>query len=316
MISVMIPTLNEEMNLPACLGSVRWCDDIVVLDSCSTDRTVEIAEAAGARVFRTRMDSESDRQNWALKNIDFKHPWLYHCDADEIVTQELQDEMLSVVASDPECVAYRVRYKNYFLGKWIKHCGIYPTWVMRLFRPEAIRFTRRVNTVPIVAGPEGKLQGHFLHYSFNKGLDAWFEKHNKYSHGEAMEALHSLSSHKVDWRGLVAWDPVRRRLALKELSFRLPFRPTLRFLYMYLWRRGFLDGHAGLTYCRLLALYEFMIVVKTDELRRARKGNEPSEAAGIGQLAKLPSGENRTAIPLGGFSDKPSPAKNRQRFAP
>ena len=268
MISILIPTLNEEVNLPSCLDSVRWSDDVVILDSGSTDRTIEIAESAGARVFHVRIENESERQNWAIDNIPFRYPWLYQSDADEIVTPELRDEMLALVAGKPDCVAYRLRYKNYFRGKWIRHCGIYPTWVMRLFRPDKVRFTRRVNTVPRIDGLEGRLHSHFLHDSFNKGMDAWFDKHNRYSRHEAMEALDSLSSGRLDLAGILARDPVRRRRSLKELSFRLPFRPTLRFLYTYLWRGGFLDGHAGLTYCRLLAMYELMIVTKMDELRR------------------------------------------------
>ncbi len=273
MISVLILTYNEEDNLPGCLESLRWCDDLFVLDSFSTDRTVEMARAAGARVVQRRFDNWSAHQNWALQNIPFRHPWVYYSDADERVTPELREE-LRAMALDP-CqtnVAYRLRYKNYFLGRWIRHCGIYPTWIMRFFRPEKVRWERLVNPAAVVDGPEGRLQGHFEHYSFHKGLAAWFDKHNRYSGQEAEEGLKSLSNGAFHWHDLFTSSPATRRRALKELSFRLPFRPTLRFLYMYLWGRGFLDGYAGFTYCRLLSIYEYMIVLKMRETRRRESG--------------------------------------------
>jgi len=272
-ISILILTLNEEANLPKCLQSVKWSDDIVVLDSFSTDRTVKIAEETGARVVQRRFDNWSAHQNWAVRNIQFKHPWVYYSDADEIVPPELRDEMLTVTReASAEPVAYRLRYKNFFCDRWIKHCGIYPVWVLRLFRPDKVHWERLVNPVPIVGGPEGRLVHHFHHYSFNKGVEAWFEKHNKYSSQEAEEGIKTIAHGFEDWAGLFELrDGSRRRRALKELAFRLPFRPTLRFLYMYLLRLGFLDGWEGLTYCRLLSLYEYMIVLKMRELERQRR---------------------------------------------
>jgi glycosyltransferase involved in cell wall biosynthesis len=273
-ISILILTLNEEANLPKCLQSVKWSDDIVVLDSFSTDRTVKIAEELGARVVQRRFDNWSSHQNWAVRNIPFKHPWVYYSDADEIVPSELRDEMFAVTRdSDAAPVAYRMRYKNFFCDRWIKHCGIYPVWVLRLFRPDKVHWERLVNPVPIVEGSEGRLENHFHHYSFNKGFEAWFEKHNKYSSQEAEEGIKTIRDGFKDWAGLLSVrDGSRRRRALKELSFRLPCRPTLRFLYMYLLCSGFLDGWEGLTYCRLLSLYEYMIVLKMRELERQQRG--------------------------------------------
>ncbi len=273
-ISVLILTLNEEANLSKCLQSVKWSDDVVVLDSFSTDRTVKIAEEMGARVVQRRFDNWSAHQNWAVRNIPFKHPWVYYSDADEIVPSELRDEMFAVTRdSGAGPVGYRVRYKNFFCDRWIKRCGIYPVWVLRLFRPDKIHWERLVNPVPIVQGPEGRLENHFHHYSFNKGLEAWLEKHNRYSSQEAEEGIKTTRHGFTDWAVLLSvWDGSRRRRALKELSFRLPCRPTLRFLYMYVLRKGFLDGREGLTYCRLLCLYEYMIVLKMRELKRQQRG--------------------------------------------
>ncbi len=273
-ISVLILTLNEEDNLPQCLQSVEWSDDIIVLDSFSTDRTIKIAEEMGAQVVQRRFDNWSAHQNWAVRNIRFKYPWVYYSDADEIVPAELRDEMLAVTNNPgAEPAAYRLRYKNFFCGRWIKHCGIYPVWVLRLFRPDKIQWERLVNPVPVVQGPEGRLNNHFHHYSFNKGLEAWFEKHNKYSSQEAEEGLKTIKQGFEDWAGLFDFqDGSRRRRVLKELAFRLPFRPTARFLYMYLLRMGFLDGREGLTYCRLLCMYEYMIELKMRELERREQG--------------------------------------------
>jgi len=273
MISVLILTLNEEENLPACLESVKWSDDIVVLDSFSTDKTVEIARSAGARIVQRQFDNWAAHQNWALENISFKNSWVYYSDADEIVTPELRDELFAIARNPEEKrVAFRLRYKNYFLGRWIRHCGIYPTWILRFFRPEKVCWERLVNPTPIINGPEGRLQGHFEHYSFNKGLNAWFEKHNRYSWHEASESLQSLATRKVSVGDFFSLDAVRRRRALKELSFRLPCRPTLRFLYMYFLRLGLLDGIAGYHYCRMLSAYEHMIVLKMQEILRRNQG--------------------------------------------
>jgi len=274
-ISVLIITLNEEVNLPACLAAVAWSDDIVVLDSFSTDRTVEIARAAGARVYQHEFVNERSQRRHGLKEITFKYPWVYMPDADEVTPPELRDEMLAI-AADPERPdgAFRCRFKVFFMGRWLRYSSLYPTWVVRLVRPDRIDLEQReVNCYWIVDGPEGRLKNHFIHYSFNKGISWWFEKHNRYSWYEACESLNSLEGERIDWGGLVGpGDAVRRRRALKALSFRLPGRPLLRFFYMYFLRRGFLDGWPGYLYCRLLASYEFMIVLKMAEIRRRQQG--------------------------------------------
>lgn len=272
-VSVLILTLNEEKNLPGCLETIAWCDDVVVLDSHSTDRTEEIARAAGARFVQRRFDNYSAHRNWARENIEFKYRWVFSLDADERFTPQLAEEVQRVadVASD-DMAAYRLRYKNFLFGMWLRRATFYPTWLIRLFRPDRISYEARlVNSHPAVDGKIGSLTHHFEHYSFNNGFGEWFDKHNRYSTMEARECLNALAERSVDWCGLVARDPLRRRRALKELSFRLPGRAWLKFAYMYFLRRGFLDGHAGLTYCALQAVYEYMICLKIKELqRRAR----------------------------------------------
>ena len=273
MISVLIMTLNEEECLPACLASLSWCDDIVVLDSFSTDRTVEIAKAAGCRVYQRKFDGEASQKMFGLKQIEYKHEWVYMPDADEITPDDLREEMLAI-AADPDRPEsfFRARYKNMFMGRWVKHSSLYPTWIVRFCRPDKVRFEREVHMHCTGDGPSGQLKAHFVHYSFNKGMTAWFEKHNRYSVSEARESLRSLRQGKVAWHDMFSSKPEVRRRALKELSFRLPFRPQARFAYMYLFRRGFLDGWQGYHYCRLIACYEYMIVIKMRELQRRERG--------------------------------------------
>ncbi|MRN43174.1 MULTISPECIES: glycosyltransferase family 2 protein [unclassified Brucella] len=267
-VSVLIMTFNEEANLPACLASLDWCDDIVVLDSFSTDRTVEIARAAGARIYQRAYDTEDRQRMYGLTEIEFRHAWVYTPDADEITPPDMRDEMLAI-AADPDRpeVFFKARYKNMFMGRWIRHASLYPTWITRLVRPDRVYFERSVHS-RASGGPGGELQAHFIHYSFNKGLAAWYDKHNRYSSVEADLAASKRLERHIDWGGLLSGEPERRRRTLKSLSYNLPFRPSLRFLYMYILRGGFLDGKPGYLYCRLLAAYEFMIVVKTEEHRR------------------------------------------------
>jgi glycosyltransferase involved in cell wall biosynthesis len=267
-VSVLILTLNEEINLPKCLASVAWCDDIVVVDSFSTDKTVSIAEKFGARVVQRKLISWSEHQNWINQNISFKHKWVYYSDADEVVTDDLRHEIMEIASGVSSYAAYRVRYKNFFLGKWLRFSGGYPIWVLRFFQPDAVRWERLVNPRPVVNGDIGRLSSHFHHYSFNKGFDSWFEKHNKYSRDEAIESLRSLRS--GDWRffDLFSFDSARRRASLKELSFRLPARGIFRFIYLYFLKLGFLDGAPGLHWSVLMSYYEYMIELKVMELMR------------------------------------------------
>lgn len=274
-ISVLILTLNEERNLPTCLKSLKWCDDIVVFDSFSTDNTVEIAKAAGARVVQRRFDNYGNQREAARVEIEYKHPWVLALDADETPDEQLLIELEHIASlRQSSANAYRMRRKDFFMGRWIKHSTLYPSWFIRFYKPASIYYEpRSVHEYPTVAGKVGELKGHLNHQSFNKGIGEWLRKHVRYAELEAAENIHHLESSKIDWAGLVAFnDPVRNRRTLKSISYRLPLRPTLRFLYMYVIRFGLLDGVAGFTYCRLLSMYEYMIVLQIKELGRRKKG--------------------------------------------
>lgn len=270
-VSVLILTLNEEINLVDCLKSLSWSDDIVVYDSLSTDRTQEIAREHGARVITRPFDNWSTHQNWAMQNIEFKYPWVLYFDADERCDDNLRDEVLQRASPDAPESAFRIRRKDYFMGRWLKHAQLYPTWLVRLFRPKKIRYERLVNPVAMIDGPTSELQGNIIHYPFSHGIAHWVARHNRYSDMEAIEAI-KVQDNRRSEGSLFSRDPNVRRRALKDVFFRLPARPLIRFLYSYVWRRGFLDGNAGFTYAVLLMFYEYMITCKTLELRRKEKG--------------------------------------------
>lgn len=264
-ISVLIPTLNEEKNLERCLRACSWSDDIVVFDSFSTDRTVEIANDLGARVIQRKFDNEPAHRTASLQ-VPFKHQWLFNPDADEVATPELCEEMFAAVGlADSSVTMFRMRRKDMFMGKWIKHSSVDP-WLARLYRPETISFQRAINMTYLTTGTALKLNERLIHYAFDKGMDDWFDKHNRYSRAEAAESLTALEKPAPKLSEFFSSDPVIKRRAIKDLSARVPFRPLARFLYMYIVQRGFLDGRAGFQYCCLVGCYEYMIVLKAREL--------------------------------------------------
>ncbi|WP_188109782.1 glycosyltransferase family 2 protein [Pseudohalioglobus sediminis] len=271
MISVLILTLNEELNLPRCLASLGWCDDVVVLDSLSSDGTQDIAIDGGARVFERSFDNYAAQRNYGLKEISYKHPWVLMVDADEVVPSELLGEMRSAIAqADRATTLYRMRRKDHFLGKWIKRSSGYPTWFGRLVRPDEVKVEREINEEYVTDGQVAQLQEHLIHYPFSKGITYWFERHNRYSSMEA-KALVDEARESIPWRDVFSGDPTARRKALKQLAYRLPCRPWLVFAYLLFFRLGFLDGRPGLAYATMRKSYETMIDLKVMELKRREK---------------------------------------------
>lgn len=271
-ISVLVLTLNEEVNLPQCLASLEWTDDVVVLDSGSSDRTQELARQAGARVKHRAFDNYASQRNFGLEDIEYKYPWVLMVDADEIVPLELAQEMKSVASDCLENVCmFRMRRKDFLMGKWLKHSSGYPTWFGRLIRRGRVRVERSINEEYHTDGEIESLEGHLHHYPFNKGLHAWFEKHNRYSTMEAELQLQAIPEAK-SWRDLFRSDPVKRRKAQKALVYSLPGRPVIVFVVFYLVRGGLLEGRAGFMFSMLKAIYEYMIVCKTKELKRRQLG--------------------------------------------
>ncbi len=270
MISVLILTRNEEIDLPGSLASVAWCDDVHVFDSFGTDRTAEIARSHGANFVQRAFDSYSAQRNAALETLPFRHPWVFLLDADERPTPELAQEMLAAVASPANGVnGFRIRRRDFLNGRWLKHAQLSP-WYIRLVRRGQARYARAVNEVLEVNGSVESLRSALDHFPFSKGTAHWLAKHNTYSTMEAELIVSGQGSAGASLRtALFSKDFHARRVAQKAIFYRLPGRPLLKWCYMIFVRRAILDGGAGIEYANLQAIYEYMIVLKTRERLRA-----------------------------------------------
>ena len=267
-ISVLILTRNEERDLPGALASVAWSDDVHVFDSQSTDSTEAIARAAGAHFHVRAFDDYATHRNAAFA-LPFRHPWLFLLDADERPTPELAEEMQRVVAEAPANTAgFRLRRRDFLFGTWLKHAQISPFYI-RLVRPERARYTRAINEVLEVDGPVAELLHPLDHFPFSKGIAHWIAKHNTYSTMEAELIVRQQGLNHPSLRTALRHpDFHTRRLHQKALFYRLPGRPLIKWCYMVFLRGAILDGAAGITYATLQSIYEYMIVLKTKELRR------------------------------------------------
>ena len=274
-VSVVVPIKNEAANLPRCLASVCWADEIFVVDSQSTDGSIDIAGQHGAQVVQFQFNGTwPKKKNWALENIPFRNEWVFILDADEVLPPEAEQEFAKAIAEAGEIAGYWINRRFMFMGKWLRH-SYYPNWNLRLFRHATGRYEKLTDTDTrsgdnevhehvIVRGPTGRLRCEMDHYAFPT-VEVFIEKHNRYSNWEArVSAERQLSGSAAQIHGSAAG----RRRKLKQLSQRLPFRPLLRFLYIYIWQKGFLDGREGYYFARLHAIYEFLSVAKTYELTR------------------------------------------------
>ncbi len=279
-VSVLIPAKNEEANLSACLTSVDRADEVFIVDSQSSDRSLEIAESYGAKVVQFHFNGRwPKKKNWSLENLTFRNEWVLIVDCDERITPELWTEIETAI-ENPEYNGYYLNRKVFFLGKWIRYGGKYPDWNLRLFRhskgryenlgTEEIRNTgdNEVHEHVILEGKVGYLKEDMLHIDF-RDIYHWLERHNRYSNWEAQVYYNNLTN-RGDSGTIGAdlfGDSVQRKRFLKKIWVRLPFKPLLRFILAYIIRLGFLDGFAGYTYARLLSQYEYQIGVKLYELR-------------------------------------------------
>jgi len=271
-ISVLILTRNEEQDLPGCIASVPWCDDVHVFDSESTDRTREIATSLGAHVAIRKFDTYDKQRNAAMQS-PFKYSWVLVLDADERPTPELSAEMQLAVAAAPANVdGFRMRRRDFLWGTWLQHAQMTPFYV-RLLRVGKAHYSRDVNEVVEVEGDVLDLKAPLDHMAFSKGISHWVAKHNVYSTIEAELLASGEATRKASLReALFAKDFSDRRVAQKAIFYELPFRPLVKWLYMMVWRRAILDGGAGFMYVSLHAFYEFLIEIKRREILRKRAG--------------------------------------------
>jgi len=279
-LSVLLPVKNEAANLRDCLASVSCAQEIVVVDSNSTDGTQAIAEAAGARVTQFVWNGKLPRKkNWALENVPWQHEWVLIVDADERITPELEREIrMAICRTDVD--GFYLNRRFWFLDGWINHCGYFPSWNLRLFRRRLGRYEQIeiCNDIPsgdnevhehvLLDGRVDYLSAPMEHYAF-PDVATFIEKHERYSSWEAAARRKLDSRDETSLRPTPFGTGLQRKRWLRNLATRAPFRPALRFLYHYIWRQGFRDGYRGWVLCRLLAGYECLIVQKERELDSA-----------------------------------------------
>ena len=276
-LSVVFPVLNEEANLPDALESVAWADEVFVVDSGSTDRTVEIAQAAGAKVVRFEyVPGGPKKKGWSLRNLPFTHEWALYLDGDERVTPELRVEIEAALAA-PEHDGYYVDRDLIFLGRSLS--SYRPDWNLRLFRHAKVEMEDLgLHDVPgtgdneihehfLLDGSKGYLVHPIFHNDF-RGIGPWIDRHNRYATWDA----HLYRQWRSQPVGLSArtfrgMDPIERNRALRRLWTRLPGRPVLRFLVWVVLKRAYRDGRQGMTFAVLMAWYEFLIGLKLREQR-------------------------------------------------
>ncbi len=270
-ISVIILTYNEEIHIERLLKNIiDWAGEIFIVDSFSTDKTLEITKKYGAKIIQHPFINQAEQFNWALDNLDIKNDWILRLDADEYLTPELKTEISNITMSDIKNInGFYIKRRVYFMGRWIKHGAYYPTWFLRLFKKGKARSEQREMDEHIVlsegpegkqssygAGKAGKLKNDFIDDN-KKDLTFWIDKHNKYATREAADVL--AGNYGRGW---------------KKYYYRLPmfFRACAYFCYRYFFRFGFLDGKEGLIFHFLHAFwYRFLIDAKIYEKQKIKK---------------------------------------------
>lgn len=275
-VTAIVLTFNEEKNLPACLDSIApWVENLYVVDSGSTDRTVEIARAAGAVVVEHAFENYGAQRNWAIDNLPISSPWTLHVDADERITIELRDSITAALARDPQDVqGFLVSRRTMFMGTWIKHGGHYPAWHLRLMRTGSGRCEDRLYDQHFyVQGAVQKLQGDLID-TLTPDVATFTARHVRWAALEAAE--HDTPPDATGRiRGRLGSDnAIEQRRWLRDWYGRWPLfvRPAAYFVYRYVVRLGFLDGRAGLVFHVLQGLwFRFLVDALILERRLRRK---------------------------------------------
>jgi glycosyltransferase involved in cell wall biosynthesis len=248
-ISAIIITYNEEKNIERCLSSIDWVDEIVVVDSQSTDDTKKIASEFTSRIFDIKWEGFGKAKEYAKDKAS--GPWIVSVDADEVVTEDLKEEIQRTIRAEDSLDGYYIPRKSNFLGKWIKHGGWYPDYVLRLFKKDKGKFNdTMVHEKVEVNGKIGYFENTLLHYT-DPSFDHYLEKLNRYT---------SLSAEQLFREGK------------KAGVLGLIFRPSVTFFKMYLVRRGFLDGVSGFILAVSSAFYVFSKYVKLRHLNSVKSG--------------------------------------------
>ena len=281
MISIIILTYNDEIQIGECLESISdLTDDIIIVDSFSSDNTVEICKRFSARVYRNPFVNQAVQFNWALDNVPIKYDWILRLDSDEIVPDRLKEEMRDRLGRDEEFVAYYLNRRMYWMGRWLRHGRMYPHYIVRLFRKGHARYEERTEEHLVVDGAIGYMKNDFLEDNRKNTLDYFTEKHLVTARGELEEikkAAAGSSAHETAIEPRLFGTKVHRTRWLKEKVYaRTPLfvRPFLYFIYRYFVCLGFLDGAPGLIWHVLQGFwYRFYIDAKVYESRLSSTGN-------------------------------------------
>jgi len=268
--TVVVLTFNEERNLAACLDSVSgWTDEIFVVDSGSTDGTALIADRFGARFISHPFETHARQWAWALQALPIATDWVLALDADQRVTPELREAIVEHLQSPGATAGCYVPRRQVFRGRWIKHGGYYPKYLLKLFRRDAVELKDEdlVDHHFHVSGGLHKLRGDLIEDNRNEAsIFDWIAKHNRYARLQAVVEMNQSSRGQGRWLG----SPDERTTRLKNLWARLPLyaRPALYFFYRYVLRFGFLDGKEGFVFHFLQAFwYRTLVDINIDELR-------------------------------------------------
>lgn len=277
-IEILIPTLNEAAVIKDTVENASKVGPVFVLDSNSTDGTQEIARAAGATVVEHAFEGYARQKNWGLDNLPFKGEWVFILDADERITPVLREELERVIDDPRAADGYFVNRVVIFMGRAIRHGGLYPSWNLRFFRRGKCRYEdRSVHEHMVCDGPTEYLRNEMLHIR-SESIHEWIRKHIRYADLESDEWVKLKFGQEA---GASAERLFRKTLKYRqylrrEIWPRTPLKPILRFMYMYLLRLGFLDRRAGLHMATMMMAYEYMIeLLYRDKLARIQAGLMP-----------------------------------------
>lgn len=280
-VSVLILTRNEELHIQRCVESAKWLTPFVfVVDSCSSDKTAEIATTSGASVISGSFENFAEKLNWSLGNVDFQTPWVIRLDADEVFSGNLLAKLKADVAGlDAEIHGVYLRRQLWFMGRWIKHGGMYPTYSMRLWRRGTMVCEIREldEHMTLRSGKSASLDLDIIDDPLFS-LSRWIEKHNVYASLEVKSVLKKAKDGDISINPIYFGTWVERRRWLKiRLFYRLPLfiRPLLYFFYRYFIQLGFLDGRIGFIFHFMHGLwYRCLVDAKMIELTLDRRNNQ------------------------------------------
>lgn len=292
-LSIIILTYNEEKNIETCLKSLEgWAEDIFIVDSYSDDQTLEIARIYTDKIFQHPFENQALQLNWALDNVPINTEWVMRMDADEWVMPALRDELVDKLDKFyNDITGLYVKRRVYFMGKWIKHGGYYPTWLLRIWRKNKAYCEERWmdEHMKVIEGEVSFLESDIIDEN-RKDLHWWIGKHNSYATREAIDVLnlkHGFLDYDTIPSKLLGTQEQRKRWIKEKIYANMPLfvRPFLYFIYRYIIKFGFLDGREGLIWHFLQGFwYRFLVDAKIYEIQKRARSEGRSEREVISDL--------------------------------